>query len=120
LGDNRFVTKMIEAGHILVPGTVLGVLASGELAPAVSANSDGSQHARYILFVDIDTDAGGAALETRVVRGGRIDASKLVFDGADDLSTKPTNSDDSYNEQLRNFNFDVKHIVQNSLTEIEE
>jgi hypothetical protein len=91
LFDNRF-----ESGNVnnddyedleLEAGTLMGrVSATGNLVPLASAASDGSQYPVGILAGNY-TIADGDTQEVRVCTAGEVDASRIIFDGSDDLDT---------------------------------
>ncbi len=71
----------------LAAGTVMGrVSATGKLKPLASAAVDGSQYPVGVLADDYSVEEGEDQ-ELAVCVAGDVDQNKLVFDGADTLST---------------------------------
>jgi len=91
LFNNSFASGEVNnedyADLVLETGTVMGrVSATGALVPLESAASDGSQYPVGVLAGNY-TIADGDTQEVRIVTGGEIDASLLIFQGSDDLDT---------------------------------
>jgi hypothetical protein len=71
----------------LTEGTLLGIInASGKVTPLTSAAVDGSQFPAGILLNTI-TVAAGATVTVTYAIGGDVDVSKIIFQGADALTT---------------------------------
>jgi hypothetical protein len=90
LGFNEFDSGDVTASGadvVLTEGMILGqISATGKLVVMASASVDGSQFPFGIVIKD-KTVVDGTTEELTVVTKGRIDETKLVFDGSDDLDT---------------------------------
>ncbi len=108
-GDNEFITAVLANGESVVENHALGIVtSSSEYAKLQSAAVDGSQLIRG--FAAEAVNATGGASSIRVLVGGFVDQSQIVFDGADTLATVPTGEDDSYEVALRDYGMSAKTL----------
>ena len=105
LGDLIFVPVVVEAGHKLKAGSVLGLVTATQKAKLCDkASTDGSNYPRFILLYDIDTTETGHNGEalTRVISGGKLREDRLVFGG--DTKINSIVGEQTIKECLRSFN----------------
>ena len=65
-----------------------------------------------------ETIYAGPGTETKTVRaviGGKVDASKIVFDGSDTIDTIPAGAADSFGLQLRSYGIIAKELSEQNL-----
>lgn len=86
------VTKditLLKNQGVLARGTVLGIVTASKLAVIVnSANTDGSQAAKYILADEVDTGTEAAEnTPATVYETGIFNSNALTFGGTDTADT---------------------------------
>lgn len=92
-----------DIGQIVQKGQALGAItASGLLAVTKSASVDGSEKPRYIALETADLGTGN--VDMVVATAGRVDITKLIFDGSDGVETLVDSQ--SYLDWLRQSGFE--------------
>ena len=119
-GNNEYIEAILVSGQTVVKDQALGIVtASQKFKALVSADTLGGQLIRG--FAAEDVDASGGDKNIRVLVGGKVDDSQIVFDGIDTLATvpaTPAGQPDSYLTMLRDYgmsaiNLDDHYIQDN-------
>jgi len=86
-----------------VAGTVLAFDATTGTWKKTASGTAAVANSKAVLAQDVSFAGAEAQENRRVLIGGEIDESKLIFDGADTPDTIPAGAADSFRVQLRSY-----------------